>query len=123
LLFVDSVHGAMIAAVPIGLMGGMANAAYLDLLIRSCPPGLQGTVLMMSTALYYLATRFGDVWGTALYENYGGFSVCVAMTMVVYAAILPILWLVPKDLIATADGEVVAPRGDKSALSMGSGKS
>jgi hypothetical protein len=123
LLFVDSVNGAMMAAVPIGLMGGMANAAYLDLLIRSCPPGLQGTVLMMSTALYYLATRFGDVWGTALYENYGGFSVCVAMTMAVYAAILPILRLVPKDLTATADGEVVAPEGDKSALSLGSGKS
>ena len=125
LLFVQSVNGAMIAAVPIGLMGGMANAAYLDLLIRSCPPGLQGAVLMMSTALYYLATRFGDVWGTSLYENYGGFEVCVAMTVVVYAAILPILWLVPKSLTATSDGEVAAPnRGDgKSALSMGSGKS
>jgi hypothetical protein len=79
----------------------------------------------MSTALYYLATRFGDVWGTSLYENYGGFEVCVAMTVVVYAAILPILWLVPKSLTATADGEVAAPNcgDDKSALSMGSGKS
>ena len=56
LLFISSVKGAMLAAVPIGLMGGMANAAYLDLLIRSCPPGLQGTVLMMSTGLYYIAT-------------------------------------------------------------------
>ena len=125
LLFVQSVNGAMIAAVPIGLMGGMANAAYLDLLIRSCPPGLQGTVLMMSTALYYVATRFGDVWGTSLYENHGGFEVCVVMTIVVYAAILPILWLIPKDLTATADGEVVAAKisGDKTALSLGFRKS
>ncbi|MGO9942389.1 MAG: MFS transporter [Rhodoblastus sp.] len=120
LLFVHSVSGAMIAAVSIGLMGGMANAAYLDLLIRSCPPGLQGTVLMMSTALYYVATRFGDVWGTSLYENYGGFEICVVMTIVVYAAILPILWLIPKDLTATADGEVAAAKtsSDKTALSM-----
>uniref|UniRef100_UPI003F97872F hypothetical protein n=1 Tax=Rhodoblastus sp. TaxID=1962975 RepID=UPI003F97872F len=119
-LFVHSVSGAMIAAVSIGLMGGMANAAYLDLLIRSCPPGLQGTVLMMSTALYYVATRFGDVWGTNLYENYGGFEICVVMTIVVYAAILPILWLIPKDLTATADGEVAAAKtsSDKTALSM-----
>jgi hypothetical protein len=125
LLFVQSVNDAMIAAIPIGLMGGMANAAYLDLLIRSCPPGLQGTVLMMSTALYYLATRVGDVWGTRLYENYGGFEVCVAMTMLVYAAILPILWLIPKSLTATMDGEVAAPKtsGDESALSMGVRKS
>ncbi len=125
LLFVHSVNGAMIAAVPIGLMGGMASAAYLDLLIRSCPPGLQGTVLMMSTALYYVATRFGDVWGTSLYENYGGFEVCVAMTIVVYAAILPILWLIPKGLTATADGEVAAAKipGDKTALSLGFRKS
>ena len=35
-----------------GLMGGIATAAYLDLLIRSCPRGLQGTTLMLSTGLY-----------------------------------------------------------------------
>ena len=37
LLFIHSVTGALIAAVPIGLMGGVATAAYLDLIIRSCP--------------------------------------------------------------------------------------
>ena len=34
--------GALIAAAPIGLMGGVATAAYTDLLIRSCPPGFAG---------------------------------------------------------------------------------
>jgi hypothetical protein len=43
LLFIHSMTGALIAAVPIGLMGGVATAAYLDLIIRSCPRGLQGT--------------------------------------------------------------------------------
>src|SRR5208283_5107435 len=52
LLFIHSVTGALIAAAPIGLMGGIATAAYLDLIIRSCPGGLQGTLLMMSAALY-----------------------------------------------------------------------
>ena len=37
LLFIHSVTGALIAAAPIGLMGGVATAAYLDLIIRSCP--------------------------------------------------------------------------------------
>lgn len=105
LLFINSVTGALIAAVPIGLMGGVATAAYLDLLIRSCPRGLQGTTLMMSGSLYFIASRFGDVLGTYLYDSYGGFTACVIAITVVYASILPVLLLVPKRLIATADGE------------------
>jgi Na+/melibiose symporter-like transporter len=105
LLFIHSVTGALIAAVPIGLMGGVATAAYLDLIIRSCPRGLQGTTLMMSGGLYWIATRFGDVLGTKLYDYYGGFAVCVIAITVVYALILPTLLLVPKRLIATADGQ------------------
>jgi MFS family permease len=105
LLFVHSVTGALMAAAPIGLMGGIATAAYLDLLIRSCPRGLQGTTLMMSGGLYFIASRFGDVLGTNLYDHYRGFAVCVMMITIVYALILPTLLLVPKDLIAYADGE------------------
>ena len=93
------------AAVPIGLMGGVATAAYLDLLIRSCPRGLQGTTLMMSGSLYFIASRFGDVLGTNLYDHYGDFSACVIAITIVYALILPTLLLVPKRLIATADGQ------------------
>jgi len=63
LLFIHSVTGALVAAAPIGLMGGVATAAYLDLIIRSCPRGLQGTTLMMSVGLYWIASRFGDVLG------------------------------------------------------------
>ena len=105
LLFIHSVTGALIAAVPIGLMGGIATAAYLDLIIRSCPRGLQGTTLMMSGGLFFMASRFGDVLGTNLYEYYGGFSACVIAITVVYVLILPTLLLVPKRLIATADGQ------------------
>ena len=105
LLFIHSVTGALIAAVPIGLMGGIATAAYLDLIIRSCPRGLQGTTLMMSGGLYFIASRFGDVLGTNLYDYYGGFSACVIAITVVYALILPTLLLVPKRLIVTADGQ------------------
>ena len=47
LLFIQSVNGALAAAVAMGLMGGVASGAYIALIIRSCPPGLQGTVLMM----------------------------------------------------------------------------
>ncbi|MGH9122976.1 MAG: MFS transporter, partial [Acidimicrobiales bacterium] len=107
LAFVHSVDAALIAAVPLGLMGGFASAAYIDLLIRSCPRGLQGTLMMASTALYWLVSRFGDVLGTNLYDRFHGFTVCVIAITVVYALILPTLLLIPKRIIATADGEVV----------------
>ena len=103
LLFMSSVAGALLAAVPIGLMGGVATAAYLDLIIRSCPPGLQGTTLMMSVGLNWIASRFGDVLGTRLYDHYGSFTACVIAITIVYALILPILLFVPKRLIASAD--------------------
>jgi hypothetical protein len=106
LAFIHTVNGALIAAVLIGLMGGVSSAAYIDLLIRSCPRGLQGTTIMMSTGLYWIASRFGDILGTNLYDHYGSFTVCVIAITVVYALILPTLLLVPKNLIATADGEV-----------------
>jgi MFS family permease len=105
LLFINTVTQALIAAIPIGLMGGLATGAYLDLIIRSCPRGLQGTTLMMSWSLYYVVSRFGDVLGTHLYDRYGGFTVCVIAITTVYALILPALLLVPKRLIATADGQ------------------
>jgi hypothetical protein len=60
---------------------------------------------MMSSGLYFIASRFGDVLGTILYDYYGGFVVCVTAITVVYALILPTLLLVPKRLIATADGQ------------------
>jgi MFS family permease len=106
LLFIDTMTQALIAAVPIGLMGGLATGAYLDLIIRSCPRGLQGTTLMMSNSLYFVVVRFGDVLGTNLYDRYGGFTVCVIAITIVYALILPILLLVPKQLTATADGQI-----------------
>ncbi len=50
LLLIHSVTGAMLCAAPMGLMAGVASASYLDLIIRSCPRGLQGTVLMASVS-------------------------------------------------------------------------
>jgi len=105
LLFIQSVEQALLAAVAAGLMGGVATAAYFDLIIRSCPRGLQGTMLMMSSSLFFVVSRFGDVLGTLLYDYYGGFAACVIAITVVYALILPTLLLVPKRLIATADGQ------------------
>jgi Na+/melibiose symporter-like transporter len=105
LVFIHSVGGSLVAAAICGLTGGVATAAYFDLIIRSCPKGLQGTVLMAAAGLTSIDARFGDVLGTWLYEHFGGFGVCVIAITVVYALILPVLLLIPKNLIATADGQ------------------
>ena len=45
-------------------MGGIAAAAYYDLAMRSCPPGLQGTLMMMVDGVNQLSYRGGDVLGS-----------------------------------------------------------
>jgi MFS family permease len=107
LLFVQTPELALWLAAPIGLMGGIATAAYIDLAMRSCPPGLQGTLMMMVDGVLLLSNRGGDVLGTYIYKSSPthGFLYCVIATTTVYALILPLILLVPKPLIATADGE------------------
>ncbi len=108
LLFLHSVGGALVAAALDGLLGGVAVAGYLTLIIRSCPKGLQGTTLMMAGGLSAIAARFGDVLGTQLYDEYGGFPVCVAAMSICNVLIIPVLLCVPRNLTATADGELSA---------------
>jgi len=107
MLFIHTGDLALILAAPIGLLGGIATAAYFDLAMRSCPPGLQGTLMMLVDGVLALSSRGGDLLGSAIYNSSPeyGFLYCVIATTVVYALILPLILLVPKELIATADGE------------------
>jgi len=108
LYFVHSVDQALWGAAVIGLSGGMASSAYIDLLMRVAPKGLQGTIMMAAGSLYWVAIRFGDVLGTRLYEQAGGFGACVVAITVAYACIIPVLLTVPKALIDTREGEALA---------------
>jgi hypothetical protein len=107
LALIHSGTQALIMAVPMGLMGGLAVGAIYDLSIRSCPPGLQGSLMMMVDGVYVLASRGSDVLGSAIYDAdpKNGFLWCVIATTLVYAAILPVIFLIPRHVIANADGE------------------
>lgn len=107
MLFVHSAAVVVLMGIPQGLMGGVATAAYYDLAMRSCPPGLQGTLMMLVDGVYVLAFRGGDVVGAWIYGSspLHGFRNCVITTTTVYALILPLILLVPRALIATRDGE------------------
>ena len=107
LAFVHSANLAMLMALPIGLMGGVAAAAYWDLAMRSCPPGLQGTLMMAVDGVYQLSYRGGDLLGSWIYGSSPehGFLYCVLVTTAVYALIFPLILLIPKEVIATRDGQ------------------
>ncbi len=107
LAFIHSADLALVLAAPIGLMGGVATAAYFDLAMRSCPPGLQGTLMMLVDGVFALSARAGDLLGSWIYSSGAthGFTYCVIATTMVYALILPLIPLTPQALIATRDGE------------------
>jgi MFS family permease len=107
LALVNSAEQALWLALPIGMMGGIAAGAYYDLAMRSCPPGLQGALMMMVDGMYMLSYRGGDILGAQIYASSPehGFLYCALATTAVYALILPVILLIPKNLISTADGE------------------
>ncbi|HLZ84121.1 MAG TPA: MFS transporter [Caulobacteraceae bacterium] len=110
LLAISRMSIALMVAAPMGLLGGVAAPAILDLIIRSSPRGLQGTVLMASAGLLAIDQQLGNMLGTALYDKFHDFTVCVVAMTVTNGLILPVMLLVPRRLMATADGEA-APAG------------
>lgn len=63
--------------------------------------------MMLVEAGNLLSTRGGDLIGSMIYASSPryGFLYCVIAITVVYALILPVLLLIPKDLLATSDGQ------------------
>src|SRR5271156_2894828 len=99
----------IIVAVLYGLFGGFATAAYIDLIMRSCPKGLEGTAMMVSqTSAFSLAGNSGNLLGSWIYSN-GGFASAVIITTLATALIMPVLRWIPARLIATRDGEQIEP--------------
>jgi MFS family permease len=107
LLLIHSSASALLFAVPIGLVNGFAFTAYWDLSMRSCPPGLQGALMMLVAGMYELAYRGGDFVGTQIYASSAahGFLYCVVAGTATSALMLGVLRLIPRELAATADGE------------------
>jgi MFS family permease len=97
----------IVVAVLYGLSGGFATAAYLDLIMRSCPKGLEGTAMMVAqTSAFALAGSSGNLLGSWIYSK-GGFAWAVIITTLATALIVPVLRAVPPELTATRDGEVI----------------
>ena len=101
----------IVVAILYGLFGGFATAAYFDLIMRSCPKGLEGTAMMLAnTSMFAIAGNSGNLLGSWIYST-GGFASAVIITTLATALIVPVLRAVPPDLIATRDGERLDPTG------------
>ncbi len=99
----------IMVAILYGLFGGFATAAYIDLIMRACPKGLEGTAMMVAnTSMFALAGNAGNLLGSFIYSK-GGFASAVIITTLATALIVPVLRAVPPELTATRDGEVIEP--------------
>jgi hypothetical protein len=63
--------------------------------------------MMIVISVYPFSSRVGDVFGSWLFglSATHGFLYCVVAITITYAMILPLIPLIPKQLLATADGE------------------
>lgn len=96
---------AILVAVLYGLFGGFPTAAYLDLIMRSCPKGLEGTGLMLAvTTAMAVASNSGNLLGSWIYAK-GGFASAVLITTLATALIVPALRWVPSEVSAPREGE------------------
>ncbi len=102
LTYISAPGNAYAASLFTGLVGGMAYASFYDLLLRSCPKGLEGTTVEIGITGAVLADKFGNWFGSILYER-GGFALCNWITTAAYAMILPMILLVPRATIAETD--------------------
>ncbi len=107
MFFAYSARSAIAVAVGFGLFGGFATAAYMDLILRSCPEGLEGTGVMLSGAALAIAYNSGNLFGSWIYIR-GGFALAVIVTTLATALIVPLLWWVPASVTATREGERAA---------------
>jgi predicted MFS family arabinose efflux permease len=131
LLWIQSTASAYVVSFLIGFASGFAFTTFWDLAMRSAPPGMQGTLMMMVAGLYELAYRGGDWVGAGLYASSPahGFVYCVIAGTATSLLMVPLLLAVPRTLIATADGErnpaveaeVLAEIADAQAAGRGAG--
>ena len=98
ILWIHSAQSALIVAALMGIMGAVSTAAYYDLLIRACPKGLEGTVMMIAVTGYWICGKWGDLLGSWLYER-AQYLPCVIATTVVYALILVVLPFIPRTIM------------------------
>src|SRR5439155_24681867 len=80
-LLIHNASQAYAIGALVGVIAGLFNTVALDLLMRSCPDGLEGIALMFGGGAIAAAYSGTDIFGSWLYEK-GGFGLALAVTTV-----------------------------------------
>eukprot|EP01037_Dinobryon_pediforme_P018373 gene18373-18643_t len=105
--FIHSAGTLIALAAPMGALAAIGWCAFCDLAIRSCPQGLQGTLMLLVTAAGLLGTRVSDVLGARLYDiaPASGFALGIGISVVVSLLCLPVILFVPREVMEIREGE------------------
>ena len=117
LLFVRS-PGLLVAIAPtMGALAAVGWCAICDLAIRSCPRGLQGTLMLLTAASGVLGYRFSDLLGARLYDiaPTAGFTLGIGISVLTCFLCLPVILLVPRDIMEIREGTRQSAAGDEHA--------
>jgi MFS family permease len=106
LLFVQTYSDAVIAALIAGLSAGIAKAGIYDLLYRASPRGREGAAVSLGIAATYLAGTLGDIVGSLLAES-GNFSLALVLTLVTTGMIIPLVFLMPANIVSDIEGRAL----------------
>ncbi len=106
-LLIHGTAGAIAVSAGVGLFSGFSTVAVFDLLLRCCPPGLEGSGVAAGHSAFGLAGALGDVLGAALYSHYG-LVACLVLDAAATALILPLLRRLPEEMISATDGELAS---------------
>ena len=106
LLFIHSPGELLAWAAPMGGLGAIGWCAMSDLAIRSCPKGLHGTLMLLAAAAGTRGFRFSDILGAALYDAAPktGFELGVAISILASVLCLPVILLVPREIMQVQEG-------------------
>src|SRR5262249_9695278 len=95
---------AISLGIVIGLLNGIPNAAFMDLLLRCCPRKLEGTGTAIILAIAVIGVAASDLFGAWLYEH-GGYILAFGVSALCTSCIFLFLPFLPKHLIIHRDGE------------------
>ena len=104
--FVHSAGVLLAIAAPMGAFAAIGWCAICDLAIRSCPRGLQGTLMLLTAAAGVLGFRLSDVLGARMYDVAPtvGFTLGIGISIVSSLLCLPVILLVPRDVMQIQEG-------------------
>ena len=114
-LFYSSVTNAQIVEGFNGFGFTLAELALMDLAVRATPKGSEGLGFALMMAVRNLAASGTDWLGSSLYESQTvSFAALVTANSATTAITIPVVFLLPRILLAGKDGELVEapPRGE-----------